>query len=311
MDSSFLRSWLEKRGVSEETQSSFNIHTDGEKIIIPIVGKNGKQIFNKYRKSPLDTSTNGKKYFYDYGFKAQPYGLYQLLQTETNTVVITEGELDCLLLWSHNIPAISSTGGAGTWKNEWWEYIKDKKIIVVYDNDEAGGRGMARMWSMRPDIYLVFVPSDVGIKDLTDYHERGFDVRQLIDTAYQLPTVPDVLEDMKKRIACLEQVHFHKQVTAQESKKIRDTYAPRTEEEDNEIARARLVPIPSITTMFDKSDKALCPFHKEKTNSFTYFQKTNTCYCFGCNTFKDAIDMFRYEHKCSFRDAVTNLNKLI
>lgn len=31
--------------------------------------------------------------------------------------------------------------------------------------------------------------------------------------------------------------------------------------------------------------KALCPFHPERTPSFTYFPHTNSCYCFGCHKY--------------------------
>lgn len=308
MNKEVLSTWLRKRGVSEATQTQFNIHTDGVRIIIPVTDHNGSHVFNKYRRSPLDLKEDGKKYYYDAGGKVQLYGLHQLLKSNARKVVVTEGELDCLLLWSHNIPAVSSTGGAGSWKTEFFDLLGERQIVVAFDNDRAGGEGMARLYRERPDVQLVFVPDDVGIKDLTDYHSHGFDVRALIETAVTLETIDEVEEDRRIRTARLERVHFHNAVLTLPKKRVE--YTPRAV--DDRIEKAKQVKIPSITTMFSKEYKTLCPYHAENTPSFTYFPRTNTCFCFGCRKFADAIDIYRLEHPHeSFPDVITNLNRLV
>lgn len=308
MNKEFLSTWLRKRGITDKVQEQFNIHTDGTRIIIPVTDYNNRHIFNKYRRSPLDASEDGKKYYYDTGGKVQLFGLHQLLKSNSHSVVITEGELDCLLLWSHNIPAVSSTGGAGSWKTEFFELLEDRKIIVAFDNDKAGGEGMARLYRERPDIQLVFVPDDVGIKDLTDYHEHGFDVRALVETAYSLETIDEVEEDRRTRTARLERVHFHNAVLTPQKSRIE--YTPRAV--DDRVEKARQAKIPKITTMFNKDYKALCPYHSEDTPSFNYFPKTNTCFCFGCRKFADAIDIYRLEHPHEpFPDVINNLIRLV
>ena len=53
--------------------------------------------------------------------------------------------------------------------------------------------------------------------------------------------------------------------------------------------------------------KGLCPFHDEKTPSFT-LQKGDTHYhCFGCGAHGDAIQFLMAHLKITFLDAVENL----
>ncbi|MBQ6570171.1 MAG: DNA primase [Clostridia bacterium] len=53
----------------------------------------------------------------------------------------------------------------------------------------------------------------------------------------------------------------------------------------------------------------LCPFHNEKTPSFTVFTKTQSFYCFGCGTGGDAIGFIKRIENLDFIDAVKFLAK--
>lgn len=52
---------------------------------------------------------------------------------------------------------------------------------------------------------------------------------------------------------------------------------------------------------------ALCPFHKEKTPSFTISDDKEFYHCFGCGAHGDVIRFMVEHHKLSFPDAVTQL----
>ena len=51
----------------------------------------------------------------------------------------------------------------------------------------------------------------------------------------------------------------------------------------------------------------LCPFHNEKTPSFTVFPKTRSYYCFGCGAGGDAVSFVMALEGLSYRDAVEHL----
>lgn len=59
-----------------------------------------------------------------------------------NTVYITEGMVDCLLLNQLGLPSVCSTNGAMSWSSEWIKFFtKMKSIYYIPDNDKAGIHG--------------------------------------------------------------------------------------------------------------------------------------------------------------------------
>ena len=50
--------------------------------------------------------------------------------------------------------------------------------------------------------------------------------------------------------------------------------------------------------------KGLCPFHQEKTPSFTVNPKQNIFYCFGCHAGGDAFEFLRRHDRLEFPEAV-------
>jgi len=71
--------------------------------------------------------------------------LYPVDQLKASSVVLCEGETDALALISCGIPAITATGGAGTWMDDWSSLFKNKIVTIAYDNDEAGRNGSKKV----------------------------------------------------------------------------------------------------------------------------------------------------------------------
>ena len=51
----------------------------------------------------------------------------------------------------------------------------------------------------------------------------------------------------------------------------------------------------------------LCPFHNEKTPSFTVYPATQSFYCFGCGAGGDAITFLKKIENLDYLDAVKTL----
>ena len=70
--------------------------------------------------------------------------------------------------------------------------------------------------------------------------------------------------------------------------------------------------IHGVTPLTNKGKNltGLCPFHNEKTPSFTVTPEKNMYYCFGCHAHGGPIDFLINYHKMNFVSAVEHLAKL-
>ncbi len=170
-----IRHYLNARGISDVIIDSHKLGWGkfyGKWwITIPIQDIHGTYLFFKLRQDP---NTGKDKITYPKGVEAQIYG-WDTLQSEVERIIVCEGELDRLILLSKNIPAITSTHGAMTFKNEWRENLgKSRKIYICYDNDEAGKNGAERVAKIMDntgnETYIITLPQDVGDGgDITDF----------------------------------------------------------------------------------------------------------------------------------------------
>lgn len=296
-----FRDWLNRCGVSDTVIEDIGIvsYTHprlGESIAIPIADADGNFLFYKFRRSPL--REDGPKYLYDKGHQAELFAWH--LAKSHDRVLIAEGEKDAMVAWSHGIPAVSSTGGSLTFYDHWAELLSDKEVLVCFDNDEAGARGVVRVLDKISHAKVILIPDKPNVKDISDYVISGGDLLTLLATAKSFTNLPDVLEDRAKRKAMWQSVFFHDAYV-----KSKESIAPKTPAKwaDDALERARQYPIPRLIQI-PPSKKIKCLWHKEKTASLHYFSDSNCLYCFGqCGKRYDAIDVYRKLHNCSFKEA--------
>lgn len=129
--------WLhELRGIGRDTILRFRLGWDGERLTIPIFHKG--RCVNIRRHSP-------KKGVASKTLSYQPgYGSLRLFPEEnlqSPTIVLCEGELDCMLMCQMGYSAVTVTGGAGGWKKEWNASFVGKEVCILYDIDNAGRKG--------------------------------------------------------------------------------------------------------------------------------------------------------------------------
>lgn len=158
-----------KRGISESTTKRFRLgkYRDDYKEVtwntIPIF-LNG-QFYNFQLRT--DDPEKMIRYYYR-GLGPTPFNFD--IMSITDNIIICEGPTDCIRLSQEGVPCVSHNSGATGWRSEWFSYfIKQKKVIVLYDNDEAGVKGAKKvaenLGTYRTKIYT-----------FRDFEKQGYDV---------------------------------------------------------------------------------------------------------------------------------------
>lgn len=313
MQENMFHDWLKKRHISDLIINEFDIHTGnhpiiGKCIIIPILNSEGEFSFNKYRRNPMQDAK--PKYLYDKGGKITLYGWFKAKQIEYNSILITEGEMDCLVAWSNNIASVTGTGGAMSFPEEWKELLKNKDITILFDNDPTGGAGMAKVLKLIPKAYIAFLPDRAGIKDISDYVSSGGDLNELLRTRKHFACLQDVIDDKAERQAMWQSTFFHDAYIEQNTipEYVQTDYKI-TKSSSDMLNRSKQYSITNLLK-FNREKKTNCIWHSERTSSLHYYEDTNTVYCFGCGKHADSIDVYRQINNCSFKKAIDELSKI-
>lgn len=318
---SILKEWLRANRITDKMAEDFNVSFDSDRIVFPVHDHEGNFLFNKYRRSP--TSEDGPKYTYDKGGKVSLYGYH--LAKEHDSILCVEGEKDCLVAWSHNIPAVTSTGGAMTLQEDWralfvgqghiqednrdMYFPENKEVTICFDSDDAGAQGMVKALEVVPWAKVMLIPDMPNVKDVSDYVNMGGNLHELLKTARHFADIAEVAEDRSRRIAIFQSVRFHDAYIKAHTK-VNAYKGERKAYDSDKVTNAKGYPIPSLLK-FNGLGKAICPFHNERTPSLQYYPKDNRCYCFGgCGKSYDAISIYMILNDVGFKQAVDNLNAL-
>ena len=194
-------------------------------------------------------------------------------------------------------------------KEEWGELLKDKEVILCFDNDSAGGKGMVKALKMVPHAKVMIIPDTAGAKDISDYVTMGGDLHALLRTARRYTSLESVMEDQIDRIAVFGNHTFHDEFIKEHTPRPVVEKKPRTNAMQDKVANAKAYPMTNLLE-FGRDNKCKCPWHGEKTASLVYYPDTNHCYCFGCGKVADSIEAYMMLNGVGFVDAVNELNKI-
>jgi hypothetical protein len=128
------------------------------------------------------------------GVKPVPYRLPELLKAAgKQTILIVEGEKDVENLRELGFTATTSSGGAGKWRNDYRQYFKGARVVIIPDNDEPGRKhadSVARnLFGSAASIRIMDL-GDIGVPekgDISDYIKSGHTAGDIISIAKTLP----------------------------------------------------------------------------------------------------------------------------
>jgi len=100
--------------------------------------------------------------------------LFPITNLKHNSIILCEGEMDCLLLNQLGFPAITVTSGVGTWKGSWTPLFRDKTVYICFDIDMPGKKGAEKVANLllevTKQVYILNIPlSDPPNADVTNY----------------------------------------------------------------------------------------------------------------------------------------------
>lgn len=178
-----LRHWMNHRCVSKKVLKDLGITWAvlGAQnwVAIPVPDATGNTLFYKLKRPHTLRDKKPKYIVHPKGSEATLYPLPRL-HSDVKQIILGEGEPNMLVLLSHGIECICSTGGAGTFKEEWLAlFPRDIEVTTCFDIDDAGRKGEAKVLHLfaaqRPDIRLstIHLPDDLGQGgDITDFFLR-------------------------------------------------------------------------------------------------------------------------------------------
>lgn len=172
-----LRTMREKRGLTKETIETFQIGWDGERFTIPVRDAAGK-LLNVRRYDPNAKQAKDKMKSWAVGTGSRQLFCSDILN-DSDSVIITEGEMDCIIGRQHGLPTLSHTAGASAWDNRWNEEFEHKVVYIVYDCDDAGRRGARKVAHalelFAKEIHIIDLPLKGKGDDLTNYFvDQGY-----------------------------------------------------------------------------------------------------------------------------------------
>ena len=179
-----IREWLKNNRLLleediDDYELGYGVFYGKSWITIPVRDASGTVQFMKLRQDPFLPSSSAK--YMSTGGEAAIFNA-EILKDKPDQLVICEGEFDCLVLRAFGIPAISSTAGARTFKDEWIDQLKSvRHLYICFDNDEVGEQGanelIEKLSEALPStsILQITLPHEVGEHgDITDYFKLPY-----------------------------------------------------------------------------------------------------------------------------------------
>jgi hypothetical protein len=126
------------------------------------------------------------------GTRTVLYRLPELLAADADQqVYLVEGEKDVDRLTAAGLVATTSPMGAGKWRQEYTDFLHDRDVVVLPDNDQAGREHASTIASSlhgtARSVRIVQLPGLPEKGDISDWLDQGHSAQELEDLVEQAP----------------------------------------------------------------------------------------------------------------------------
>lgn len=129
-----------------------------------------------------------------------PYRLIEVIEAVKagNPIYITEGEKDVHTLERYQLVGTCNPGGAGKWREEFSEHLRDADVVIIADKDEPGQKHARLVAASLEGIAgRVRIVESAHGKDATDHFMSGGTAEDLIQTwGSEEPAKVDLAPDL-------------------------------------------------------------------------------------------------------------------
>jgi len=174
------------RGTTSSVRYEYQDASGAVSYIVERIESDGKKTFRQKR------VVNGREVYGLGGLDPLPYRLPDLIARASETVHIVEGEKDADRLHAAGLLATTNSGGAGNWNAKLNHWFKDRDIVVLPDNDTAGGQHATKITAHLKDtartMRVVRLPGLPDKGDVSDWLKANSveDLRALVGGAAEL-----------------------------------------------------------------------------------------------------------------------------
>lgn len=176
--------WWRRRKVKAKILKRFRVGFDGEAYTFPVLGDAGWFV-RRYVPGgdPKWTTPKGERVTI-LGWDRKVARAFR--------IYLVEGEPDLLVARSMGFEAICTTGGAGTWREEWNQRFEGRRVAIMFDCDSAGREGARRVRDQlrehAEEVRVVDLdPSRNDGFDLTDFFVDGAEPSELVGLLMHAP----------------------------------------------------------------------------------------------------------------------------
>lgn len=119
------------------------------------------------------------------GVRRVLYRLPEIVAAEPGTFIfLVEGEKDADHLAQMGLVATTSPMGAGKWRDEYTESLKDRKVAIIPDNDLSGQRHAEhvarRLIDVAAEVKIINLPDLPDKGDVSDWLDAGGTIEELL-----------------------------------------------------------------------------------------------------------------------------------
>jgi len=152
--------------------------------------KNGRSLYQVVRLEPKGflqrrpAPGGGWEYNLN-GVRRVLYRLPELLAADPGeTVFVVEGEKDVDRLYSLGLVATTNPGGAGKWRPEYSEFLRNRHVVIIPDNDAAGRDHAIRvaeaLYGKAATLKILELPGLPSKGDVSDWLSAGHTAEELL-----------------------------------------------------------------------------------------------------------------------------------